>query len=111
MAWLSVQFWLALLTFLYVDFLDTTGTLFSMANFLNNFIPGTPLLGVVLFCTFPYAKRRSTLLIIAVSCIQRLYHRLRQAASRLSTTAWDDPVSLMWQSYLGSESTINNHNS
>ena len=35
-----LQFWLALLTFLYVDFLDTTGTLFSMANFLNNFIPG-----------------------------------------------------------------------
>ena len=37
-----MQFWLALLTFLYVDFLDTTGTLFSMANFLNNFIPGAP---------------------------------------------------------------------
>ena len=37
---LVMQFWLALLTFLYVDFLDTTGTLFSMANFLNNFIPG-----------------------------------------------------------------------
>ena len=36
----SLQFWLALLTFLYVDFLDTTGTLFSMANFLNNFVPG-----------------------------------------------------------------------
>ncbi|KAK9803822.1 hypothetical protein WJX73_003626 [Symbiochloris irregularis] len=32
--------WLALITFLYVDFLDTTGTLFSMANFLNSFIPG-----------------------------------------------------------------------
>jgi hypothetical protein len=29
-----------MLTFLYVDFLDTTGTLFSMANFMNNFIPG-----------------------------------------------------------------------
>lgn len=37
---ISLQFWLALVTFLYVDFLDTTGTLFSMANFLNNFIPG-----------------------------------------------------------------------
>ncbi len=34
------QLWLALLTFLYVDFLDCTGTLFSMANFINNFIPG-----------------------------------------------------------------------
>lgn len=32
--------WLALITFLYVDFLDCTGTLFSMANFLNSFIPG-----------------------------------------------------------------------
>lgn len=34
------NWWLALFTFLYVDFLDTTGTLFSMANFMNNFIPG-----------------------------------------------------------------------
>ncbi|KAK9909947.1 hypothetical protein WJX75_009918 [Coccomyxa subellipsoidea] len=32
--------WLALITFLYVDFFDATGTLFSMANFINNFIPG-----------------------------------------------------------------------
>lgn len=31
--------WLALITFLYVDFLDATGTFFSMANFLNNYIP------------------------------------------------------------------------
>ena len=36
----ALQLWLAMLTFLYVDFLDTTGTLFSMANFMNNFIPG-----------------------------------------------------------------------
>lgn len=35
-----MQWWIALITFLYVDFLDTTGTLFSMANFMNNFIPG-----------------------------------------------------------------------
>ncbi|KAK9811846.1 hypothetical protein WJX72_011125 [[Myrmecia] bisecta] len=34
------QLWIALITFLYVDFLDATGTLFSMANFINNFIPG-----------------------------------------------------------------------
>jgi hypothetical protein len=25
---------------LYVDFLDTTGTLFTMANFINNYVPG-----------------------------------------------------------------------
>ncbi|KAG7667637.1 hypothetical protein Ndes2526A_g01967 [Nannochloris sp. 'desiccata'] len=31
--------WIALLTFLYVDFLDSSGTFFSMANFLNNYIP------------------------------------------------------------------------
>jgi hypothetical protein len=38
---LRIQFCLAqaLFTFLYIDFLDTTGTLFSMANFMNNFIP------------------------------------------------------------------------
>jgi AGZA family xanthine/uracil permease-like MFS transporter len=34
------QAWLALITFLYVDFLDATGTLFSMANFVNSYIPG-----------------------------------------------------------------------
>eukprot|EP01025_Chloroclados_australasicus_P067210 TRINITY_DN9294_c0_g2_i1.p1 TRINITY_DN9294_c0_g2~~TRINITY_DN9294_c0_g2_i1.p1 ORF type:complete len:561 (-),score=55.61 TRINITY_DN9294_c0_g2_i1:267-1949(-) len=33
------DFWLAFATFLYVDFLDTTGTLFSMATYLNNYIP------------------------------------------------------------------------
>ena len=33
------RLWLALITFLYVDFLDATGTFFSMANFLNNYIP------------------------------------------------------------------------
>jgi len=36
----SGDLWLALITFLYVDFFDATGTLFSMANFINNFIPG-----------------------------------------------------------------------
>jgi AGZA family xanthine/uracil permease-like MFS transporter len=30
--------WIALITFLYVDFLDATGTFFSMANFLNNYV-------------------------------------------------------------------------
>lgn len=34
------QAWLALVTFLYVDFLDATGTLFSMANFVNLYVPG-----------------------------------------------------------------------
>lgn len=33
------QLWLALITFLYVDFLDCTGTLYSMANFLGLYIP------------------------------------------------------------------------
>ncbi|KAK9847251.1 hypothetical protein WJX84_005524 [Apatococcus fuscideae] len=32
--------WLALITFLYVDFFDTTGTLFSMANFVGTYVPG-----------------------------------------------------------------------
>ncbi|EIE24456.1 hypothetical protein COCSUDRAFT_14437, partial [Coccomyxa subellipsoidea C-169] len=36
----SGSLWIALITFLYVDFFDATGTLFAMANFLNNFIPG-----------------------------------------------------------------------
>jgi AGZA family xanthine/uracil permease-like MFS transporter len=31
--------WVALITFLYVDFLDATGTFYSMANFMSNFIP------------------------------------------------------------------------
>ena len=34
------ELWIALVTFLYIDFLDTTGTLFSMASFINNYIPG-----------------------------------------------------------------------
>lgn len=34
--------WLALITFLYVDFFDTTGTLFSMANFVGTYLPGQP---------------------------------------------------------------------
>ena len=38
----SGELWLALVTFLYVDFLDTTGTLFSMASFINNYVPGVP---------------------------------------------------------------------
>ncbi|CAL8467446.1 g6984 [Coccomyxa elongata] len=36
----SGSLWIALVTFLYVDFFDATGTLFAMANFVNNFIPG-----------------------------------------------------------------------
>lgn len=36
----SGSLWIALITFLYVDFFDATGTLFAMANFMNNFIPG-----------------------------------------------------------------------
>lgn len=36
------ELWIALVTFLYIDFLDTTGTLFSMASFINNYIPGAP---------------------------------------------------------------------
>jgi AGZA family xanthine/uracil permease-like MFS transporter len=32
--------WAALITFLYLDFLDATGTLFSMATFLNRSLPG-----------------------------------------------------------------------
>lgn len=36
----SRDVWVALLTFLYVDFLDTTGTLFSMATYLGHYIPG-----------------------------------------------------------------------
>lgn len=32
--------WLALITFLYVDFLDATGTLVSMANFISLYVPG-----------------------------------------------------------------------
>lgn len=32
--------WIALITFLYVDFLDCTGTMYSMANFLSLYIPG-----------------------------------------------------------------------
>ena len=38
----SGELWIALVTFLYVDFLDTTGTLFSMASFINNYVPGAP---------------------------------------------------------------------
>ena len=40
-----------MLTFLYVDFLDTTGTLFSMANFMNNFIPGEGAERLMLACS------------------------------------------------------------
>jgi len=32
--------WIALVTFLYVDFCDCTGTLFSMANYLDTYLPG-----------------------------------------------------------------------
>jgi AGZA family xanthine/uracil permease-like MFS transporter len=34
------ELWVALITFLYLDFLDATGTLFSMASMLNQRIPG-----------------------------------------------------------------------
>ncbi|WIA33567.1 hypothetical protein OEZ86_006691 [Tetradesmus obliquus] len=34
------ELWVALVTFLYLDFLDATGTLFSMASLLNHRIPG-----------------------------------------------------------------------
>lgn len=34
------QLWAALISFLYLDFLDTTGTLFSMATFINKKLPG-----------------------------------------------------------------------
>ncbi|WIA36283.1 hypothetical protein OEZ86_007609 [Tetradesmus obliquus] len=34
------ELWVALITFLYLDFLDATGTLFSMASMLNHRIPG-----------------------------------------------------------------------
>lgn len=34
------QLWIALVTFLYLDLLDTTGTFFSMSQLLNRFLPG-----------------------------------------------------------------------
>ena len=37
----SNEIWIALVTFLYVDLLDTTGTLFSMAEFANLIDPIT----------------------------------------------------------------------
>ena len=49
----SGSLWIALVTFLYVDFLDTTGTLFSMCNFVNIFIPGTGTISnfsITIFC-------------------------------------------------------------
>eukprot|EP00197_Chlamydomonas_leiostraca_P014441 CAMPEP_0202858862 /NCGR_PEP_ID=MMETSP1391-20130828/1213_1 /ASSEMBLY_ACC=CAM_ASM_000867 /TAXON_ID=1034604 /ORGANISM="Chlamydomonas leiostraca, Strain SAG 11-49" /LENGTH=583 /DNA_ID=CAMNT_0049537827 /DNA_START=90 /DNA_END=1841 /DNA_ORIENTATION=+ len=36
----KADLWAALLTFLYLNFLDTTGTLFSMATFMNRSLPG-----------------------------------------------------------------------
>jgi adenine/guanine/hypoxanthine permease len=33
------QLWLALITFLYVDFFDSTGTLYTMATYLTHYIP------------------------------------------------------------------------
>jgi AGZA family xanthine/uracil permease-like MFS transporter len=35
------QAWIALITFLYLDFLDATGTLFTMARLINENVPGT----------------------------------------------------------------------
>ncbi len=51
----SGELWIALVTFLYVDFLDTTGTLFSMANFINNYVPGMSLHRTVTFQCMPAA--------------------------------------------------------
>ena len=34
------QVWVALITFLYLDFLDATGTLFTMARLINENVPG-----------------------------------------------------------------------
>lgn len=34
------ELWVALITFLYLDFLDATGTLYSMASLINNRVPG-----------------------------------------------------------------------
>ncbi len=48
------ELWIALVTFLYIDFLDTTGTLFSMASFINNYIPGARALHVPALCTILY---------------------------------------------------------
>ncbi|MEW5314592.1 MAG: hypothetical protein WDW38_006075 [Sanguina aurantia] len=39
-AFKSTNLWAALISFLYLDFLDTTGTLFSMATFLDKQMPG-----------------------------------------------------------------------
>lgn len=53
----SGELWIALVTFLYVDFLDTTGTLWSMASFINNYVPGVrlylPLAAKSMLCTHP----------------------------------------------------------
>jgi AGZA family xanthine/uracil permease-like MFS transporter len=35
--------WVALITFLYLDFLDATGTLFTMARLINENVPGESL--------------------------------------------------------------------
>lgn len=39
-AFKNSNLWAALISFLYLDFLDTTGTLFAMASFLNKNMPG-----------------------------------------------------------------------
>lgn len=36
----SGSLWLALITFLYVDFLDATGTMYSIAQFVAVYVPG-----------------------------------------------------------------------
>ena len=40
------DFWIALITFCYIDLIDTYNTVFSMSYFLNQFIPGMHLSGL-----------------------------------------------------------------
>lgn len=40
------DFWIALITFCYIDLIDTYNTVFSMSYFLNQFIPGMCLSGL-----------------------------------------------------------------
>ena len=37
----------------YVDFLDATGTLFSMANFVNLYVPGKVLMKIIITEHYP----------------------------------------------------------
>ena len=60
-----------------VDFFDASGTLFSMANFINNFIPGAPQSTVVLMCT-------SAELCLCI------------AHENISFRAWTETLSALW---------------